>query len=206
MKKYIYATASITHADFEDHLYEYLTDVFGTRDVELTSKSGFEAHIKHVDSIQVEDAIKDFAKEFNYTEEKVTTIPKHDILLSSDKLTNSVGIDITPDDFNGVYVEVFWTSSTQTSQVSFDFDLGDDYDQNALTSELEDIFEDMGLDAIGIDFRSVEYPMNKTYSQCGIDFKWSGYYNEMEIEEDIANLIEDEGGNFLGMDFNSYEG
>ena len=92
------------------------------------------------------------------------------------------------------------------SQCSFDFDLGDSYDQYYLENELTRIFDAMDLEIEGIDFRSVDYPGNKVYSQCGIDFKWSEYYNEAEIEEDIANLIEDEGGNFLGIDFSSYEG
>lgn len=96
-------------------------------------------------------------------------------------------------------------SETHTSGCSFDFDLGDNYDGKRIEDKIYDLFADMDLDVLGVDFRAVDYPKGKVYSQCGIDFEWSDYYNQPEIEEALANMIDDEGGNFFGIDFYSLE-
>ena len=92
-----------------------------------------------------------------------------------------------------------------TSGCSFDFDLGTTYDAKYVEDCVTDIFADMGLEVIGIDFRSVDYPRNKKYSQCGVDFQWKGNYSSSEIEDALIDFIDDEGGNFFGIDFYSLE-
>lgn len=93
----------------------------------------------------------------------------------------------------------------RTSQCSFDFDLGDDYDDHYLDIAINNIFEAMDMEVLGTDYRAVEYPNGKLYSQCSVDFSYKDYYNEPEIEEDLAKMIEEEGGNFFGIDFYSLE-
>lgn len=97
-------------------------------------------------------------------------------------------------------------SATHTSGCSFDFDLGDNYSSAYVEDAISEIFDNFGMEVIGIDFRSVDYPGGKQYSQCGVDFKWSGdTYDADAVEEEIASFIDDEGGNFFGIDFYSME-
>lgn len=92
------------------------------------------------------------------------------------------------------------------SGCSFDFDLGPNYDGKFIEDAIFDIFAEGGLDVVGVDFRSVDYPKGKVYSQCGIDFEWKGDgYDAEGIEEAISEFIDDEGGNFFGIDFYSLE-
>lgn len=96
-------------------------------------------------------------------------------------------------------------SEINLSQCGFDFDLGDNYDQNYLETAISNIFDDFGCTVDAIDFRSVDYPRKKVYSQCGIDFSWKGeQYDSQGIEDALIELIEDEGGNFFGIEFWSF--
>lgn len=92
------------------------------------------------------------------------------------------------------------------SGCSFDFDIGKNYDAKRIEDVIFDIGAECGIDVVGVDFRSVQYPRNKEYSQCGFDFEWHGdNYNAKEIERAIEDFIDDEGGNFFGIDFYSLE-
>ena len=98
------------------------------------------------------------------------------------------------------------TKKRHLSGCSFDFDLGDSYDGDYMEEVLSDIFYEFGLNVIGVDFRSVDYPGNKVYSQAGVDFEWSGdTYDAKGLENEISEFINDEGGNFFGIDFYSVE-
>lgn len=132
--------------------------------------------------------------------------------LLTDRLGYDGGYTITWDngskDNYGFYagkLDLYPVADAHMSACSFDFDLGDDYDEHYIDIAINNIFEAMDMDVAGTDYRSVEYPGGKVYSQCGIDFYWEDYYNEAEIEEALANMIEEEGGNFFGIDFYSLE-
>ena len=212
MKKYIKAT-SIVEKRFVEDLFDFLSQEFEYNKLSLYTQSNGQSIFIEADPDDVYDVLDDFISKFNYIDEPVATKTGYDKVISVPNLDKLACITISYNDLvASCHIEVDWVDRSdlegniEMSQCSFDFDLGDDYDQYYLENELTRIFDAMDLEIEGIDFRSVDYPGNKVYSQCGIDFKWSEYYNEAEIEEDIANLIEDEGGNFLGIDFSSYEG
>ena len=213
MKRYIKSTQSI-QSEFVKDLFYYIADQFVKNSAELMSNG--EPVIKvSADIDDVLDVIDDFiaSEAPKLYDDPIASHTEYDKVISID---NSDKVACLVIDYNDIdastYIDIIFNNRSdlegniEMSQCSFDFDLGDSYDQYYLENELTRIFDAMDLEIEGIDFRSVDYPGNKVYSQCGIDFKWSEYYNEAEIEEDIANLIEDEGGNFLGIDFSSYEG
>lgn len=96
-------------------------------------------------------------------------------------------------------------ADVEKSTCSFDFDAGDDtYSYDQMKSDLEDIFREQGLEVIGIDFRSVDYP-DGVKSQGGIDFEWKGDYDSYAIQDAIDSYITDLGFDFLGIDFYSLD-
>lgn len=212
MKKYIKAT-SIVEKRFVEDLFDFLSQEFEYNKLSLYTQSNGQSIFIEADPDDVYDVLDDFISKFNYIDDPIATKTDYDKVISVPNLDKLACITIRYNDLvASCHIEIDWVDrndlegNIEMSQCSFDFDLGDSYDQYYLENELTRIFDAMDLEIEGIDFRSVDYPGNKVYSQCGIDFKWSEYYNEAEIEEDIANLIEDEGGNFLGIDFSSYEG
>lgn len=212
MKKYIKAT-STDEKRFVEDLFDFLSQEFEYNKLSLYTQSNGQSIFIEADPDDVYDVLDDFISKFNYIDDPIATKTGYDKVISVPNLDKLACITISYNDLvASCHIEIDWVDRSdlegniEMSQCSFDFDLGDNYDQYYLENELTRIFDAMDLEIEGIDFRSVDYPGNKVYSQCGIDFKWSEYYNEAEIEEDIANLIEDEGGNFLGIDFSSYEG
>lgn len=212
MKKYIRAT-SATEEQFANKLFDFISNYFEYNEKSLYTENNHIDIFIEADVDDVYDAVDDFISQFNYVDEPIATKTDYDKVISGSTLDKLACVTISYDNFDASSrIEIDWIDESdlednmEMSQCSFDFDLGDSYDQYYLENELTSIFESMDLSVEGIDFRSVDYPGGRVYSQCGIDFKWVGDYDAAEIEEDIANLIEDEGGNFLGIDFNSYEG
>lgn len=87
-----------------------------------------------------------------------------------------------------------------TSGVSFDFVWDDDYDGQAISTAMEQAFDELGLEMKGIDFYSVDYSMypeyaDKNVSQCGIDFDWEDDYDQDEVSTHIHEVMQ-----FLGYE------
>ena len=94
---------------------------------------------------------------------------------------------------------------TRLSGCAFDFDLGDNYDESRLESEIYDIFADHGCSVQSVDFGWVDYPRGRTYSQCTVDFEWVDDYDGELIERELERIIDDEGGNYFGASFYSLD-
>ena len=98
------------------------------------------------------------------------------------------------------------TSSKVVTGVSFDFIHDGQYDEQAIENALSNAFQQLGLELIGIDFRSVDYSMYPEYdgcivSQCGADFSWVGDYDQNEVSNVIESTMAGLGYEVAGTDF-----
>ena len=93
------------------------------------------------------------------------------------------------------------------SLFSFDFTYRSTYDETAMRSAVEDVFDRFGCEVTGLDFYSVDYSSYPEYadtnvSQCGVDFSW---YGDDYDDSGIVSALEEEmmalGYEVIGTDF-----
>lgn len=77
---------------------------------------------------------------------------------------------------------------------SFDFIYRSTYDETAIRSAVEDVFDRFGCEVTGLDFYSVDYSSypeyaDKNVSQCGVDFEW---YGDDYDDSGIVSALEEE--------------
>lgn len=98
-----------------------------------------------------------------------------------------------------------------TSSVSFDFICpGKDY-PFTMGDDIMDAIDGLGYEALGFDFRDVDYShsdyasKNDQISQGGVDFNHEGFYSAKAIEDEIAEVLDQYGCELIGIDFYALE-
>lgn len=95
-------------------------------------------------------------------------------------------------------------SRKKTSNLNFDFDLGENFNKQYIDEAVCNILDQFGAVCTSIDFHPVKYPRNRVYTQCSAEFTWKGDEFDTEgVDAEICDLIEDEGGNYFNAEFSS---
>lgn len=94
------------------------------------------------------------------------------------------------------------------SGYSFDFIHDGNYNEKAIREVIEDSFDRMALELVGMDFESVDYSSypdyaDKCVSQCQVTFGWEGDYDGNAITDMIEQRLAQLGYEVIGNDFYS---
>jgi len=98
--------------------------------------------------------------------------------------------------------------SAVRSGYSFDFIHDGNYDEKAIREVVEDSFDRMALEFVGLDFESVDYSSypdyaDKCVSQCQVTFGWEGDHDSEAIAEMVEQRLAQLGYEVIGNDFYS---
>lgn len=100
-------------------------------------------------------------------------------------------------------------SAQNTSQLSFDFQYDENYNEQEIQSLIYDVLEHtMNLEILGIDFHPVDYGDIREFdgqdiSQCTVDFSWINDYPGESIVNSIDEGLTSLGYTLIGYDFYS---
>lgn len=166
---------------------------------------------RHLDEVTIDQVIEAFVEmNDDYADywARALRTPEQEKEFVDQLLAELANYGIT-DVIDDIYsaTDVVTSSDRITSQYSFDFIWGDDYDMDEIESAIYRVFEmDFNLEVTGIDFRSPDYEDIKEYhgqniTQCGVDFLHEGDYPDHEIAQAMEDELRSLGYELIGTEF-----